>query len=39
MTTHDIRPAIGQGVLHLFFKATTSVDTAVQASPQRIAGA
>jgi len=28
MTTHDIRPAIGQGVLHLFFKASPAVDSA-----------
>ena len=28
MTTHDIRPAIGQGVLHLFFKASPAVDAA-----------
>ena len=28
MTSHDIRPAIGQGVLHLFFKAGPAVDTA-----------
>ena len=28
MTSHDIRPAIGQGVLHLFFKAGPGVDTA-----------
>ncbi|MGY9084018.1 MAG: chlorite dismutase family protein [Acidimicrobiales bacterium] len=28
MTTHDIRPAIGQGVLHLFFKTNPTVDGA-----------
>jgi len=28
MTSHDIRPAIGQGVLHLFFKAGPAVDAA-----------
>lgn len=28
MTTRDIRPAVGQGVLHLFFKANASVDAA-----------
>ena len=27
MTTHDIRPSIGQGVLHLFFKSGPQVDT------------
>jgi len=28
MTSHDLRPAIGQGVLHLFFKANPAVDSA-----------
>jgi chlorite dismutase len=28
MTNHDVRPAIGQGVLHLFFKTDGSVDPA-----------
>ena len=28
MTTNDLRPAIGQGVLHLFFKANAAVDAA-----------
>lgn len=26
MTSHDVRPSIGQGVLHLFFKAGPAVD-------------
>jgi chlorite dismutase len=25
MTSHDLRPAVGQGVLHLFFKSSTAV--------------
>ena len=28
MTTHDLRPAVGQGVLHLFFKSDGQVDSA-----------
>jgi chlorite dismutase len=28
MTTHDLRPAVGQGVLHLFFKSDGLVDRA-----------
>ena len=28
MTDHDVRPSIGQGVLHLFFKAGSGVDKA-----------
>ena len=28
MTSHDLRPAIGQGVLHLFFKSGPGVDAA-----------
>ncbi len=40
MTSHDVRPSIGQGVLHLFFKAPPGVDrtaalTAVDAARGR----
>jgi len=32
MTSHDLRPAIGQGVLHLFFKSGADVDATAAAA-------
>ena len=39
MTDHDIRPAIGQGVLHLFFKAGPQVDAAAAVAAVKAARA